>query len=78
YREKRCRAILGFMQQRRGLKQFGSFSRIESKKLIRGYSFDMLTHELKPTHVPNPSAGTKHLFRVFRSSNSTGPTVTLK
>jgi hypothetical protein len=61
-----------------GLKQFGSFARIESKKLIRGYSFDMLTHELKPTHVPNPSAGTKHLFRVFRSSNSTGPTVTLK
>jgi len=61
-----------------GLKQFGSFARIESAKLIRGYSFDMLTHELKPTHVPNPSAGTKHLFQVFRSANSSGPTVTLK
>ncbi len=60
------------------LKTFGVFTRIETAKLIRGYSFDLLTHELKPTYVPNPAAGKKHPFKVFRASNSTGPIVALK
>jgi hypothetical protein len=61
-----------------GLKPCGQFKRVESPKLIRGYSFDMLTHELKPTHIDNPNAGVEHPFKVFRPANSTGPTVTLK
>jgi hypothetical protein len=61
-----------------GLKPSGEFKRIESPHLIRGYSFDMLTHELTPTHIDNPAAGTEHPFKVFRASNSTGPVVALK
>ncbi len=65
-------------EENQGLKQFGNLARVESTMLIRGYSFDMVSHNLKPIHVPNPRAGTRHLFRVFRSENSTGPSVTLK
>jgi hypothetical protein len=61
-----------------GLKDSGSFTRVESDHLIRGYSFDMLTHELTPTHIDNPDAGKQHSFKVFRSQNSTGPIVDLK
>lgn len=61
----------------RSLKQAGAFSRIESEKLIRGYSFDMVSHELKPSYIPNPSAGKKHPFKVFRSATANGPEVTL-
>ena len=61
-----------------GLKSCGEFIRTETPKLIRGYSFDMLTHELTPTHIDNPNAGVEHPFKVFRASNSTGPIVGLK
>jgi hypothetical protein len=61
----------------RKLKQAGSFTRIESVNLIRGYSFDMMSHELKAVLIPNPDSGKKHPFSVFRSSNSKGPKVTL-
>ena len=61
----------------RSLKQAGAFMRIESAKLIRGYSFDMISHELKPSCIPNPDAGKKHPFRVFRSASANGPEVTL-
>jgi hypothetical protein len=61
-----------------GLKDSGSFTRVESDHLIRGYSFDMLTHELTPTHIDNPDAGKQHSLKVFRSQNSTGPIVDLK
>lgn len=59
------------------LKQVGCFSRIESEKLVRGYSFDMVSHELKPSLVPNPSAGKKHPFKIFRAASANGPEVTL-
>ncbi len=64
--------------EQESLKAFGGFTRVETAKLIRGYSFDLLTHELKPTYVSNPDAGKKHPFKVFRASKSTGPMVTLK
>lgn len=55
----------------------GGLVRVESERLIRGYSFDMTSHEIEPSYLPNPSAGKKHPFKVFRSSNSNGPEVTL-
>jgi hypothetical protein len=61
----------------KSLKQVGKFTRIESAKLIRGYNFDMISHEIKPSHIPNPDAGKKHLFKVFRSVIANGPEVTL-
>ncbi|MDP3851373.1 MAG: hypothetical protein Q8Q59_12770 [Luteolibacter sp.] len=59
------------------LKRAGAISRTESANLIRGYSFDMMTHELKASLVTNPDAGKKHSFSVFRASNSNGPEVSL-
>lgn len=61
----------------RSLKQAGEFMRIESAKLIRGYSFDMISHELKPSFIKNPDAGKENPFRVFRSAFANGPEVTL-
>ena len=58
------------------LKQVGEFTRIESAMLIRGYSFDMISHEINPSHIPNPDAGKKHPFKVFRSVIANGPDVT--
>ena len=61
-----------------GLKEVGSFSRKESINLIRGYSFDLISHTLTPTYIANPKAGTEHPFKAYRLSSSTGPAVTLK
>lgn len=60
------------------LRDSGAFDRLESPRLIRGYSFDMLNHTLKPTYVSNPNAGKKHSFKVFRAKDDLGPKVTLK
>ncbi len=62
----------------KALKDSGAFTRIETEKLIRGYNFDMLTHNLTPSFIKNPNAGKKHPFKVFRVNTSTGPEVTLR
>jgi hypothetical protein len=51
------------------LTEVGSFSREETAKLLRGYSFDMLSHELNSLSIDNPTAGDLHSFRVFRSAS---------
>lgn len=64
--------------QSEALREFGSFERVESLKLIRGYSFDMINNSLNPTYVSNPNAGRIHRFRAFRPKDDFGPQVTLK
>jgi hypothetical protein len=51
------------------LTEVGSFSREETAKLLRGYSFDMLSHELNSLSIDNPTAGDLHSFRVFRAAS---------
>jgi hypothetical protein len=60
------------------LRNVGRVTRTESDKLLRGYSFDMMTQTLTPSWIPNPSAGTKHDFESYRTGGSTGPAVTLR
>lgn len=60
------------------LKSAGFFIRTESAYLIRGYSFDMVSHTLTPNMMPNPSAGKEHDFKVYRAIQDSGPIVTLK
>lgn len=60
------------------LKAVGEMARIEAERLIRGYTFDMTTHTLTPSYLPNPSAGARHDFEAFRIRASTGPTVGMR
>lgn len=60
------------------LKEVGAFTRKESERLIRGYSFDMMTHAITPTYMKNPKAGVAHPFKAYRTSSSNGPTVSLR
>lgn len=61
-----------------GLREVGSFERVECKQLIQSYSFDLVNHNLTPTYVANPNAGVVHAFKAYRLATSTGPNVTLK
>lgn len=57
------------------LKAVGSLTRIESPRLVVGYSFDLLTNEITPSYVDNPGAGTAHEFTAYRVKDSSGPKV---
>lgn len=61
----------------RSLKLAGVFTRIESAKLIRGYSFDMVSHVITPALIANPDAGKNYPFTVFRAAEAKRPEVTL-
>jgi len=56
----------------------GTLARKEVDLLVRGYSFDMLTHDLKATHAKNPNAGVAHDFVAYRSVKTRGPDVSLR
>lgn len=56
--------------------EVGELIRIESAEVIIGYYFDLQTNEIVPKKVPNPGAGTNHLFRAWRVKGS--PTVPAK
>jgi hypothetical protein len=60
------------------LKSIGTLARIESARLIKGYRFDMNTHALIADDIPNPNAGKRHVFSVFRSIYSAGPVLKLR
>jgi hypothetical protein len=54
------------------LDEVGRFTRLETDKLIQGYSFDMISHDLTSLLIDNPNMGALHSFRVYRAtSNST-------
>jgi hypothetical protein len=60
------------------LRVVGFFDRVESTQLVRGYSFDLVSHDLTPTYTPNPNAGLIHSFKAYRLASSAGPAVALK
>ncbi|MDR1397604.1 MAG: hypothetical protein LBJ14_07720 [Desulfarculales bacterium] len=47
-------------------KEVGHLTRIEANKLVVGYNFDLRTNELCAERIPNPNAGTQHLFIAYR------------
>jgi hypothetical protein len=46
--------------------EVGRLKRIEASSLVVGYTFDLRTNELKAERMPNPKAGTEHLFIAYR------------
>lgn len=58
--------------------EVGEVTRTEADSLIVGYSFDLLTNEIAPQTVQNPSAGTKHIFRAWRLKGSPATSVTIR
>ena len=58
--------------------EVGRLIRVESDRLLISYSFDLVTNEIEPTYVENPSKGTKHTFVAYRHKDAPGPEVTLK
>ncbi len=59
------------------LRRVGTLRRVEAQTLIVGYSFDLSSNELTPERMPNPDAGSAHVFNAFRPTNDPGPEVVL-
>lgn len=58
--------------------EVGELTRTEAEKLIVGYAFDLQTNEIRPNEVPNPGAGTQHIFRAWRLKGSPATPVTMR
>lgn len=58
--------------------EVGELIRTEAEYLIVGYSFDLRTNEILPQRMPNPSKGTKHIFRAWRLKGSSATDVTMR
>ncbi len=43
---------------------------------MTGYSFDFASNKLSSKHAPNASAGTKHLFDLYRIREHAEPSAT--
>lgn len=56
----------------------GELKRIEADEMVIGYSFDLQTNKLTPQKVPNPGAGTKHIFQAWRLKGSKTDSVSLR
>jgi hypothetical protein len=59
------------------LEPAGRLVRVESERLVTGYTFDLTTNELSAAYTPNPFAGREHAFVAYRVAGNGGPTVTL-
>jgi hypothetical protein len=60
------------------LEAIGQLVRVESPRLIVGYSFDLRSNLLTPELVDNPQAGAEHRFVAYRLQGSEGPRVGLR
>lgn len=56
----------------------GDMNRVESDKLVVGYSFDLRTNSITPRFADNPGAGKVHSFRAYRLKGRGKGTVRLK
>lgn len=55
----------------------GDLCRIEGKKLVAGYSFDLRTNEIKAEMIDNPHAGKEHKFKAYRCVGQSTKAVTM-
>ncbi len=60
------------------LTEVALLTRQEADELTIGYDFDLTTNSLESRTIPNPHAGMKHSFRVYRVSTEHGPDVSLR
>jgi hypothetical protein len=56
----------------------GVLTRRETSELIKGYSFNLRTNDITPDTIPNPSAGTEHIFSAWRLSGMTDEAVLMR
>lgn len=62
----------------KGFREVGKFTRVETKEIIVGYEFDLVTNEIKAKKIKNPNAGVNHEFVAYRVMSDKGPAVSLK
>lgn len=58
-------------------KEVGRLIRVEAKKLVVGYTFDLRTNELRAERVTNPNADTEHSFIAYRLTSQTAKPVSM-
>ena len=58
--------------------EVGELKRVEAANMVVGYSFDLRTNELIAQKVPNPGAGTEHVFRAWRLKGSRTDPVSIR
>ena len=58
-------------------KAVGAIERIEARRFLVGYEFNLETNEIKARTVPNPSAGKKHGFVAYRTKSDSDNPVSL-
>ena len=61
-----------------GLERFGELVRVETDRLLIGYSANLRDNTITPQFVDNPSAGLEHRFTAYRAIGQTGPMVRMK
>ena len=55
-----------------------TLTRREVERIVVAYNFDLGSNELQTTLVPNPSAGTEHVFKAYRLQGDPLEPVTLR
>ena len=61
-----------------GLIEIGTLTRREVERMVVAYNFNLRSNELKTTLVPNPTAGTEHVFKAYRLQGDPIAAVTLR
>jgi len=56
----------------------GELARVESNELIVAYQFDLRGNTLTPERIPNPAAGTRHVFRAWRITGDNSDAVSMR
>lgn len=57
--------------------QVGTLPRVETNKLVLGYTFDLRTNNLVAETASNPTAGFMHQFKAYRLTSQTSRPVTM-
>jgi hypothetical protein len=60
------------------LVKVGDLTRVETEKLVIGYTFDLKNNTIKAELVDNPGKGTKHEFTAYRLKGAQAKPVTIK
>ena len=60
------------------LEPCGELVRIETDKLVIGYTADLISNTLDAVYIDNPSAGKEHLFTAYRPIGSKGVAVEMR
>jgi len=58
--------------------EVGFLRRREASEILVGYSFDLQTHEMGASAMPNPDAGREHCFRAWRLKGSPTTSVQMR